>query len=95
MISEGFRQLMAILEIVRSRVRKDAGVDVSCFYLTDKPGGTNYGYIQFSAGWEDNAPKVKNDPGIPVEALVPEKVLPIAQWIVKQVSKEHPEWFIQ
>jgi hypothetical protein len=27
-------------------------------------------------------------------SLVPEKIAPIAYWIIKQMKGEHPEWFI-
>jgi hypothetical protein len=90
-----FENLKAILAIVKSRVRKEAPIDVQCYFLSENPGDPSLAYIEFVTSLSPGAVNPANTPGIPRTSLVPEKVLPIAAWIVRQISKQHPEWFIE
>ena len=93
MINNDFENLKAILALVESRVRKEARLEVVCYFLSDKPSDPSLGYIEFTSLTEPEKPPVTHTPGIPRESLY--KVLPIAQWIVRQISKDYPDWFIK
>lgn len=80
---------------VRTRVRTDARVDITCQFSATSTKDPLLGYITFHWAEDFRVPRhVSHDPGIPVEALVPEKVGPIAAWIVRQIARDHPEWFL-
>lgn len=83
-------QLKAILMLVKSRVREGAKVTVYSFIMPDKPGGVFAAYIGF-VPYENHLQRMKNNPGIPYESLY--KTEAIADWIIRQIGKDRPEWF--
>lgn len=89
-----FECLKDIVRLVQARMRTEVRVKVECYYA-DKPP---LAYINFSpmvlvhgrAGVAD----MRSEPGIPMDALVPEKIGPIAYWVIKQARKKRPTWFV-
>lgn len=92
-----FEALKDIRRLVAARIKPDSEVKVSCFTASKEAGGRTFAYIDFTvskpgSGRQDDY-SVSQEPGIPLESLVPEKIVPIAYWIVDQMRKKHPEWF--
>jgi hypothetical protein len=90
--------LLDIEAIVSTRIRKDIRLAINCYFGSDKPGDETRGYVSFAeAGGIGSIPKERwrNEPGIPLPSLVPEKIGPIAYWVIKQMKEVHPEWFIK
>jgi hypothetical protein len=98
-LAESTRQSLVlndILTIVSSRLKGDLQLSTMAYRCGEKPGGELKGYIEvskkapFSAAAEF---KLVNNPGIPPASLVPEKIGPIAYWIIEQFRKQKPELF--
>ncbi len=83
-------QLRAILKAVEQHLLSEAKVAVTCYFMSQTPKSPSLGYISFQP-FDLNEKSFKQEPGIPKDAL--HKTIPIAEWIVRQVSKRHPEWF--
>jgi hypothetical protein len=91
-----FEAFKDIRRLVAARIRLGARVEVGCQVGPPDAHSPSLHYICFTANKGPNDQyTVTNEPGIPREALVPEKIGPIAYWIVKQVSAKHPEWFVK
>lgn len=89
------RILHEIGALAGTQLRPEANVRIQCYYFTDLPHTPTRAYVSFE--WSPGCAipqRLTHKPGIPPEALLPEKVRPIAEWIVRQIRKERPAWFI-
>jgi hypothetical protein len=86
-----------IMRIVAARIRKDAHLEMRCFSHKQKHRGTHYHIRLFQVAHKNDDPYVDPfllEPGIPHESLVPEKIGPIAYWIVKKLIQQRPQWML-
>jgi hypothetical protein len=87
-----------IMRLVGARLRKDLDLQMQCFSSKQKHLGTTYYIRIMQTRTMDGRPFVSpfvNEPGIPKESLVPEKVGPIAYWIIRNLARWRSHWLIR
>lgn len=85
-----------IARLVVARIKPEITVSFVCSKKTGRDG-QNLAYVLITplhskVPGVDKRP-VENTIGIPETALVPEKVAPIAYWLVKEFKKQRPDLF--
>ena len=92
-----FECLKDIARIVKARIRNDVPVRVDVYGLGQ--GDTLRNYVRLTYQATGTGPKewieAQHEPGIPPASLVPEKIGPIAYWILAQLQARYPDWFIK
>ena len=88
--------LRRIESLIRTQLSEGTPVSLRSCYFSETPRSESLAYIFFSFPNGQGIPgQLTHKPGIPRASLVPEKALPIAQWIVRQIRVIRPEWFIE
>lgn len=85
--------LKEIRDLCRQAVVPGTQVTVREFFMPPDHNQDYQGWIEFVNDANPQFDKARHSPGIPLDALVAEKVQPIAAWIIRQANERRPEWF--
>lgn len=83
--------------LVAARIKPEIRVRFTCSLRTCGAKAEKRAFIDilelYGANASRNLLAVKQEIGIPIPSLVPEKVAPIAYWLIREFRKQRPDLF--